>query len=181
MQRTFFLSALCVLWVACTPEGPAALPEATPFYDLNSYMVQEIDRLETTGVRVTKSITLNGVTETKKLDSVNFNNDLRLFREADINKPAWADKYTTELKQLSGSHKLTTYLAQDSSLIVRRLMVEEDLGVTTKIEIDRKTGTVLSSGTHHLVYEPAVGYRVQTSQQNRFGKDVEALIEVKWE
>lgn len=180
MQRLFLLPALLLLFAACTPEQPAGDLDTSPFYDLSGYISGEAERLETAHTRVAKTITLNGQTETKTLDSINFSNDLRLFREADINKPAWVDKYTTQEKTLSGSHKLTTYVALDSSLIVRRLMVEEDQGVTTKIEIDRKTGTVLSNGMHHLVYEPATGYHVQTSQQNRFGKDVEALIEVKW-
>lgn len=180
MQRLLSFLALCICLTACTPDPPAGNLDSTPFFDLSGYITGEAERLEAGHTRVTKTITLNGQTETKTLDSINFSNDLRLFREADINKPAWADKYTTEQETLSGSHKLTTYVAQDSSLIVRRLMVEEDQGVTTKIEIDRKTGTVLSNGIHHLVYEPATGYHVQTSQQNRFGKDVEALIEVKW-
>mgnify|MGYP000073250030 CR=1 FL=1 len=177
-----FLAALSLLLMAfaCTRDPAPTIPQNGGFYDLSGYITAETERLTTARMRVEKSITLNGETEKKVLDANNFANDLRLFREADINKPAWSDKYVTREELLSGNHKKTTYLATDSSLIVRRLMVEEDLGATTKIEIDRKTGTLLSDGKHRLVYDPARGYRVTTLQTNRFGDDVDAVIEVAW-
>lgn len=180
MQRLLSLLAVWLCLASCAPEAPAGTIDTAPFFDLSGYISQEVERLEAAKTKVEKTITLNGVVETKQLDDINFSNDLRLFREADINRPAWLEKYTTETQTLSGSHTITTYTAQDSNLIVRQLMVEEDLGVTIKIEIDRKTGTVLSDGQHHLIYEPAKGYRVKTQQTNRFGDDVDALIEVEW-
>lgn len=180
MQRLLLLMVLPCLFAACAPEATAGELDTSPFFDLADYITTETERLTNDKVRVEKTITLNGTTETKELDAINFANDLRLFREADINKPAWLDKYETQTETLSGSHKITTYLAKDSSLIVRRLMIEEDVGVTTKIEIDRKTGTVLSDGKHQLVYDPSRGYSVTTQQVNRFGDDVNAVIEVEW-
>lgn len=180
MQRLLLLMVLPLLVTACAPEDAAGDIETKPFFDLSGYITTETERLSAAKTRVEKTITLNGETETRQLDDINFANDLRLFREADINKPAWTDKYETRTEALSGSHKITTYLAKDSSLIVRRLMMEEDVGATTKIEIDRKTGTVLSDGKHLLVYEPARGYSVTTQQVNRFGDDVDAVIRVEW-
>lgn len=180
MQRLLLLLVLPCLLTACAPEAPADTIDVAPFFDLAGYITAETERLSATKTRVEKTITLNGTTETKELDAINFDNDLRLFREADINKPAWVDKYDTQVETLSGNHKITTYVAKDSSLIVHRLMVEEDLGVTTKIEINRKTGTVLSDGKHLLVYDPARGYSVTTQQANRFGDDVDAVIKVEW-
>ena len=180
MQRLLSLLALWLCLAACAPEAPAGTIDSAPFFDLSGYISQEVERLEAAKTKVEKTITLNGVVETKQLDDINFSNDLRLFREADINRPAWLEKYSTEKQMLSGSHTITTYMAQDSNLIVRRLMVEEDVGATTKIEIDRKTGTVLSDGIHQMIYEPAIGYSVATQQTNRFGDDVNAVIEVEW-
>ena len=59
-------------------------------------------------------------------------------------------------------------------------MIEEDQGVPIKIEIERKTGSILSDGKHQLVYEPAKGYSVTTQQQNRFGDNIDAVIKVRW-
>lgn len=180
------LSSLFVLFI-CTcdrapEEGAAALPAVgeTSFFDLAEYIDAETERLTENKITANKTITLNGKTETKQNTAINYKNDLRLFREADINKPAWADKYDTDEQKLSGNHRVTTYTTRDSSLIVHRLLIEEDQGVPVRIEIDRKTGTVLSNGVHQLLYESGKGYSVKTQQTNRFGDDVDAVIEVEW-
>lgn len=180
MQRLLILAVLPLLLLACAPGETDASVDITPFFDLRGYISAETDRLSAAKTKVEKTISLNGKTETKQIEDINFTNDLRLFREADINKPAWFDKYETEEQALSAGHTLTSYVAKDSSLIVRRLTVEQDQGATTKIEIERHTGTVLSDGRHLLTYEPARGYEVETSQQNKFGDDVVAKISVRW-
>ncbi len=180
MQRLLTLVLLPFLLLACTTEEESRSVENTPFFDLRGFISAETERLSTAKTKVEKTIHLNGKTETKEIEGMNFANDLRLFREADINKPAWFDKYETQEKALSAGHVLTSYLATDSSLIVRRLMVEKDQGATTKIEIERHTGTVLSDGRHLLTYEPARGYDVVTNQKNKFGEDVVAKISVRW-
>lgn len=180
MRRLFILITLPFLLLACSAEGAEGTGTTTPFFDLRGYIASETDRLSAAKTKVEKTIKLNGASETKQIEDINFVNDLRLFREADINKPAWFDKYKTDEETLSAGHIITNYLALDSNLIVRRLTVEEDQGATTKIEIERQTGTVLSDGHHLLTYEPARGYDVVTSQKSRFGEDVEAEISVRW-
>lgn len=180
MKMLLATLSLLILTVSCTNEPTPGQPVVAAFFDLDGYMSAEIERLTERRVRADKSITLNGVTEKQTDIVVNYANDLRLFREADINKPAWVEKYRSEEETLSGSHRMVTYTARDSSLVVQRLLVEEDQGATVKVEIERKTGTVLSDGVHQLVYQPATGYSVRTRQTNRFGDDVDAVIDVRW-
>ncbi len=180
MQRLLPVLTLLFLAYACTSDPAPESMEAAPFFDLSGYMDGEIERLTEGKVRANKSITLNGKEEVKTGIEINYSNDLRLFREADINRPAWLEKYLVQEEQLSGKHKITTYTVTDTTLIVQRLMVEEDQGVPIKIAIERKTGTVLSDGKHQLVYEPGRGYSVATQQVNRFGDDVDAKIAVEW-
>ena len=182
MMRILFFLTLLLSFSHCTGDrAPVATEEMTPqFFDLAAYVDAEVTRLTDRGVRAEKTITLNGITETQPDRAINYETDLRLFREADINKPAWADKYTASSEELSGNHRTTIYRALDSSLVVRRLLVEEDQGEVVRIEIDRKTGTVLSDGRHRLMYQPARGYSVTTRQTNRFGEDVEGEVRVSW-
>ncbi|NJB84530.1 hypothetical protein GGR26_000275 [Lewinella marina] len=150
-----------------------------PFFDLASYMDAQVDSLEQAGTTVTKTIHLNGTTETKELSDLNFANDLKVFREADINKPAYLDKYTVD-KQESEGRLVRTYTAIDSSMQTRRLTVVSRDDRPIRVEIIRKTGTVLSQGDHHLVYDPLSGYHLHTDQVNRFGDDLDADITVRW-
>ena len=166
---------LCTCGLATEDE----LAEST-FFDLAGYMTAEAERLSGSPLTVEKTITLNGVTETQELTTLNYDDDLRLFGNADINKPAWRDKYRTEKEQLSGSHEVIRYVALDSALTTRVLEVESDRGEPTRIQIERRTGTVLSDGRSQLVYEPATGYSVVSYQKNRFGDDVAANVTVRW-
>ena len=150
-----------------------------PFFDLAGYMQEQVDSLTAAGTTVEKTITLNGTTETHELSNLNFGNDLRVFREADINKPAWLDKYDVQREEANG--QLTrTYTALDSSLQTRQLTVTTRDDRPVEISIRRHTGTVLSDGDHHLTYSPRSGYRIRSEQVNRFGEDLNADITVRW-
>jgi hypothetical protein len=176
-----FLLLLGFLFVACAESAGSGEGDLPPvFFDLATYMQEQIDSLANNSVRVEKTIELNGKLETREMDDVNFANDLRVFREADINKPAWVEKYAADTQRLSGRHLLITYTALDSSLQTRSLVIDQDRGQVRKIEIFRRTGTVLSDGRHELWYEPARGYSVRTLLDNRFGEDVDAFINVRW-
>ena len=188
MRLPLGFALLTLLSWSCNP-APAAAPTTVgsseannatsePFFDLAAYVDAETTRLRERRTAVTKTIELNGETETKQFDDLDFADDLRPFRAANINKPAWRDKYAVDTVRLSGNHRKITYRAIDTTLIVRRLFVEEDRGAVTRVEIDRKTGSVLSDGWHEMVYEPARGYAVESRQENRFGNDLTTSIRV---
>ena len=149
------------------------------FFDLSGYIDRQVDSLQTAGTTVTKTIRLNGTTETHEVADLNFRNDLRVFREADINKPAWREKYLVDSTRRAGE-LIRTYTAVDSSMQTRELSVVTREGDPVRIAIVRKTGTVLSDGLHEMTYEPATGYRMVSRQVNRFGKDLDADIQVRW-
>ncbi|CAH1001519.1 hypothetical protein LEM8419_02422 [Neolewinella maritima] len=155
--------------------------EREPFFDLAGYIDAQVDSLTALDPTVRKTIVLNGVEESKELDDLRFATDLRLFREADINKPAWLDKYTlAEEEAQGGGAQVRVYTATDSSMQTRQLEVTLIDDRPTKIVVLRKTGTVLSDGTHRLTYDPALGYDIRTEQVNRFGDDLDATITVRW-
>ena len=170
---------LLLLLTGCYAEEIQRELQDEPFFDLSGYIDRQVDSLSTAGTAVTKTITLNGTSETRDIPDLNFANDLRVFREADINKPAWVDKYTVERTE-DGDRVIRTYVALDSSMQTRRLRVVTGAADPVRIEIVRKTGTVLSDGRHEMTYEPATGYEVVTRQTNRFGDDLNADIAVRW-
>ena len=173
-----FLPFLLLL-TGCYAEEIQRELQDEPFFDLSGYIDRQVDSLQTAGTVVTKSITLNGTSETREITDLNFANDLRVFREADINKPAWVDKYTVE-READGNRVVRTYVAVDSSMQTRRLRVVTMADDPVLIEIYRKTGTVLSDGRHQMTYEPTSGYEMVSRQINRFGEDLDADIEVRW-
>ncbi len=168
-----------LLLTACYADELRQEMEQEPFFDLSGYIDAQVDSLQRLRPTVEKTIVLNGTSETKRLTDINFATDLRVLREADINKPAWLDKYRVDTRR-EGAATVTVYTATDTTMQTRVLTVTREGGIPTDVEVSRKTGTVLSQGAHTLTYRPASGYRLQTMQVNRFGDDLDADIRVSW-
>ncbi len=173
------LLILLSLFSSCYADELQQDMKQEPFFDLSGYIDAQVDSLHRLHPVVEKTIILNSTSETKRMADLNFGTDLRVIREADINKPAWLDKYRVE-KQADGNAVTSVYTAIDSTMKTRRLTVKTVDGKPTDIEVVRKTGTVLSQGEHTLRYRPASGYRLRTVQVNRFGDDLNADIRVSW-
>ncbi|THH40623.1 hypothetical protein [Neolewinella litorea] len=179
LPRMFRILLLSLFLTGCYADDLREEMNEEPFFDLAAYIDAQVDSLEQAGTAVTKTIFLNGTTETKKITDLNFGNDLKVFRESDINKPAYLDKYKVQREE-SADRIVRTYTATDSTMQTRRLTVVSRDDRPIYLEIIRKTGTVLSEGDHRLVYDPTRGYRMRTEQVNRFGDDLDANIEVTW-
>ena len=178
MYRSLLLLLIAV-GSSCAPTPAAEQLPGDAFFDLSGYIDAQVDSLQALQPTVTKTIVLNGTEETKELTNLDFGADLRVFREADINKPAYRDKYRVE-RHDEGRMLITIYTATDSSMQTRELAISTVRGTPEQITIRRKTGTVLSDGNHLLEYRPDYGYRMRTVQVNRFGDDLNASIAVEW-
>jgi hypothetical protein len=171
---------LASAWLlGCIPEKTAKQVELDPFFDLQGYIDAEVDRLATEVPRADKTVTFNGQAETHERMELDYTDELAIFRNADINRPAWLEKYTIDSTRAAGQLTID-YVALDTSLVVRKLRVVEDAESVVRIEIDRQTGTVLSDGRQHLRYEPAVGYLIDSYQDRRLGESLDTRIEVRF-
>lgn len=157
-------------------EGPKG-----PYFDLSGYMQQEIEQLQATGTVLEKTITLNGTAESQTLSDINYEQELSLFRNADINKPAWVDKYKTATNEGDLGQLTTTYTSLDSNLITQQLSIVQIGDEVRSISISRKTGSVLSSGQQELLYLPGQGYRINSSQLARVGGNLTSTIEGRFQ
>ncbi|PHI19570.1 hypothetical protein CEQ90_11895 [Lewinellaceae bacterium SD302] len=156
--------------------GRVGLQSKKEFFDLAGFVDQEIETLNLAKRTITKKVTIDGKSEEKKLDATDFTNDLDLFRKADINKPAWIEKYRIETV---GND--TSYIATDSSLRTRHLQVlRNENNEVQRIEIKRRSGNVLSSGSQELSYHKDSGYRIYSRQIGDLVGDAEVSVEVKF-
>src|SRR5580658_3332582 len=64
------------------------------YFDLKGFFNGESTRLNELNPSVTKTVVHNGVPETKQVKISDWGQELDLFADADINKPAWRDNYT---------------------------------------------------------------------------------------
>ncbi len=173
----------CTALVACqsvdSDTATTEEQEATAvFFPLESYIEQEVARLNEAGMPLEKHIWYNEQEETQTNNEIDYGKELSLFRRADINKPAWVDLYQADTIFQDERAREVRYQALDPELEVRSLEVKWDKeGAVTEVKIRRESISTLASNEYDLVYLPQEGYRINTLQQNRSADPVTIRIE----
>lgn len=129
------------------------------YFDIKGYFTAETKRLNAANRPVSKTITHNGVTETKKVNIENWEQELESFTEGDINKPAWKNSYIT-----STGDDITLYKATEPGLKVREIIVKKGAGKVKWIVIFTKTENILYRNIEKLSYYPDSLYQIVKRQ-----------------
>jgi hypothetical protein len=132
------------------------------YFDLKGYFTADTARLRKLDPAITKTVTHNGVTETKKVHIKNWGSELSLFIQSDINKPAWRDSYTV---QKSGGIEI--YRTKDPALKTREVMVKKDGDKVKWIAIFNSSKNILYQTREKLSYFPDSLYIIQKYQKVR--------------
>lgn len=174
-----FAALSALLLAACGQE--AVIVERPPFFSLMQYVDEQVARLDSLAPTVRKTITFNGKAETHSLDSLNFEEELAVFRQADINRPAWLDRYQVDSLREDGRLQRITYTALEDDLKTQELKVYWSAeSEVERIEVATQTSTVLSEGEQQLVYAPREGYTIASRQENQAAKTVQIRIEAEF-
>ncbi len=183
MRPLAFLCALGILAIAVSC-GPAEAPEGQSvvpaYFDVKSWMKAEAQRLEQIEPRVLKKVTMNGVSEAKELNSLDYHAELTAFLEADLNRPAWRGRFEVDTV-INGARGLTvTYQASANDIPIKRLSVVMYDGQVSRLAVERRSQSVFTNAMQQLSYQPDSGYSIRTRQQVWLGKDEDILIEVSF-
>lgn len=182
MKQLFFLPAIFLLATACSGPGRGdapALPES--FFDLKGYMQAEIQRLSEAQPRVLKRIAINGQSEEKNFDSLNYQKELDIFSRSDINKMAWLDKYKVDSTFQDGQLSRVTYTAQDKSLKTHLLEVQFSNGQVAGIHVRNQTESIVANVGQDMWYAPGKGYRLESGQSTALTKEKKVAVEVEFQ
>ncbi|MBJ6117689.1 hypothetical protein JAO76_05780 [Pontibacter sp. BT310] len=96
---------------ACEQPVPRSTSANDDDYNLTAYVQQEKQRLQQAQPAVLKSVqTESEPTETIQVDSLNWDEELTVFEEADISKPTLREYYTREEQQLPDGGTAVTYI-----------------------------------------------------------------------
>lgn len=129
------------------------------FVDIKGYFQKEAIRLTQRNKTIYKTVISSNGTESKKVSNINWSNELNLFIESDLNKPAWKDSYKIIRKQ-----DQVTYKALDSNLTVRQIVIKELKGNKKRFDIFKKDKNILYQALDHLIYIPDSIYQIDKSQ-----------------
>jgi hypothetical protein len=148
------------------------------FFNLKDFLETEIrDKLKNQKL-VKKTVNINGKVETKDVEIKDWNEELKPFFNADINKPAWSDKYQSSEKPVGMHSKVKTYSTTEKLLKTKQLsIIEDDSTKQRTINIVTSDKTAVTQSDTQLVYESNSGYTIST-QQKLLGTTDNVVIQV---
>lgn len=154
-NRTLILVMLTL--VSCARSEEKAVIR---YWDIKGFFESEVQRLTKSKKPVDKTVTRNKISETQTRRSVNWKNELSLFIESDINKPAWRDSY-----KITEDNSEIIYMAIDSNLRTRAIQIKKDVrGGLRHISIINQTKNNLYQSSEQLTYVPDSVYKIDKSQ-----------------
>ncbi len=122
LKNYFLLLLLLSCAVACVPTS-ATTDADKKYFDLVQFTDNQVHELYMQKPQVKKKIFLDGQTDQITSDTLNWEKELALFREADINSPSLRDSY--EISEDKIRHTLT-YTAKESKLKVKEIKLVFD-------------------------------------------------------
>lgn len=171
----WFLFLLSVLTTGCAKsERPEGQP--LPYFDLSGYIREIVS--DSLSYRVEKSITINGETETQKLDHYPFWKDIQNFDAFDINRPALFDKYSIDTTRLNDTLKISC-TPLDDKLKVTQMKVSKVDDRVTAIQIQVATRSFLEEVQLDINWKPSEGYVLHRQTEKIFGNPSNQLVQVK--
>lgn len=160
IKRSITISffALLVLGLSgCKPEIKKA-----SFFDLSGYFTKEAARLQALNKPVLKTVEHNGTSETKRIAIRDWNAELSLFKNSDINKPAWASSYA-----ITADSNITIYRSKDPDLKIGEVMIKQEKGKVKWIVILNHNKNLLYETMEKLSYFPDSLYMIEKRQSVR--------------
>ncbi len=130
------------------------------YYDLKGFLKQEASRLNKDSNLINKQITKNDETEKRKVKITDWQKELDLFINSDINKPAWKDSY-----QVQKFPQKIVYVAKDEDLKTRRIEIKFVNNKVIQIIIDNLVDNYLYTSKEHLVYNSKTNYIIDKYQK----------------
>ncbi|HRW74319.1 MAG: hypothetical protein H6568_13550 [Lewinellaceae bacterium] len=147
------------------------------FFDLAGYLDREAARIGEQS-DVIKTITMNGVTETKRMEQYAWTSEFSLLRQWDINRPAWRDQYQRDTL-LTGDQVLYRYQCLDDDLQVRLMEIWTRAGQTDSLRLTTRVDNPLRTTEGVYRYSPTTGLHMAQVSSKRFGSDQDLEVTVR--
>ncbi|MFT5646945.1 MAG: hypothetical protein ACI976_001631 [Aureispira sp.] len=181
LGKFFILLYLTIYVSACNvPTIQETNRQQTTFFDLKGFFKEEAKYLKEQGVKIQKTIQHNQTKETQTALPKDWEKELLLFSESDLNKPSWKDKYVLDSTDRGNGLTLLHYKAIDENLSIQVLDVELKGEAVHSVLIVKKIANQVYESQQHLTYIPRKSYSIKKSQEvTLFDKD-DYTIEAKY-
>lgn len=153
---------LLLLLFGCQDKTEQKQKKELTYFDLQGYIETESSRLSSMSQYITKTVSVNDSSETQKLRVGDWNKELEIFKDADINKAAWKGMFKVD--KLAGT---THYTSNDEKIPVKKLSIfykNGDVKNLKGLQIIISNSNMLYESRDTLIYYPDSVYQIRKSQ-----------------
>ncbi len=151
MKSVLFLLALVIVSCSLSEQKGNDLM-AKKYFDLDSLVESQIKQLESLNPTVNKSITIGGKQEKKEFQSMDWEKELSVFINSDINKPKLLDLYKIE-GPTTGKETLLSYeFIKKGMTGVQKMLITKDKNTrqVQSVEIESLERNVIFSSHKNI-------------------------------
>ncbi len=175
----FFL--ILFLTISCQRQSKKSALENVhkSYFDLTQIVQQDVNNNIKNEQSEEKTFFINGKRESKKIIKVDWQKEMEILMECDINKPNWNEKFNV---QSFVDEKKIIYTSISSKIPIKKMIVyyAKDTTQITSIEIEKETKSILFYNQQHIVYIPTQSFKIKSTQRALFMKDFNTEVEVKY-
>ncbi|UKT62443.1 hypothetical protein [Pedobacter mucosus] len=171
MVKKIIFLVFAIGLISCNQRKEAEANTKLLYFDIKGFFKNEINRLQRLKPSVDKTVSINGSIENKKIVIQDWNKELAIFLNADINKTSWKGSFTTYRKNESAIYK-----SASKKIPVKKISVVKENSIIKKIEILIAYKNILYQSNDTLIYYPDSLYEIKKEQDIRFLKKKKFVI-----
>lgn len=135
-------------------------------FSISPFIKQLAKELETKNVQLLKKANLNGETDSSLVQELNWEEELSIFEEAEINKSAYIGKFTIDSLFIDSGELEINYTTDDPKIRIKELkLLQNNAGKLERIEIRFLTNNSLYKSEQYLELLPKEGFHLNGTQK----------------
>jgi hypothetical protein len=158
MGKNLGLAFTLLFLYGCTPSVKEQKGSFT-YFDLKGFFEKESARLNKSNPVITKTVMVNGSTETKKIRIADWQKEFAMFSDVDINRSAWAGLFSTDKDS-----KRELYTSNNKKVPVKEVLILKRDNKLYGLQVLVKNTNMLYSSADTLSYYPDSLYQVKKKQ-----------------
>lgn len=160
MNKKLILFAFALGCFGCNQPEESKANTDLLYFDVSGYFRREASRLKKINPEIVKEVSVNGAAEQQKLRITDWEEELAVFSNADINKTSWKGSFKIEKAEYKES-----YTSNNKRIPVKKVLIYKDNSKVKKLEIIITNKNILYSSGDTLIYYPNSLYQIKKHQK----------------